>query len=98
MNKSSHKSSHKFRPAFTQAQLERMRELTLISDHIEDVQIRKIVAPLLAKISIGVTSPAYSISPESAKKSEDRDLAYRYENDLMSPEEVAEYESKILGV
>lgn len=67
-------------------------------NHPEAVSILKIVVPMLAKISVGAITPSYSISPESEKKRVDLELRARYNDGLMSPEEEAEYESKILGV
>jgi hypothetical protein len=98
----------KFRPVLTQEQITYLTHLCHISlttdnvkDHIDhqmSAQIRKVLVPLLAKIDVGAITPAYTISPESEAKREAGEARYRYENDLMSPEESSEYESKILGV
>lgn len=87
----------KYRPAFNAAQLTRLAQLTELSDHITDLQIKRIVVPLLAKISMGVTAPAYTPTPENIAKMEANDKAYRFNNDLMSPEESAAYEIELLG-
>ena len=91
-------SNSKYRPAFTLAHLARMRQLTELSDHIEDMQIKRIIVPLLAKISMGVTAPAYTPSPENvAKQDAIRELA-RYNNDEMTQDESTSYERDVLGI
>ena len=100
--------SIKFRPVLTQEQISYLATLchaSLTADNAKDFidqrmseSIRRVFVPLLAKIDVGAISPAYVISPESVAKREAGEARYRYENDLMSPEESSEYESKILGV
>ena len=89
--------THKYRPAFTSAQLARMATLVELSDHLEDLQIKRIVVPLLAKISYGTASPAYTPLPANiAKIDAARELA-RYNNDEMSEDESSIYERDVLG-
>lgn len=91
-------SNSKYRPAFTIAHLQRMRDLTEVSEHITDQQIRKIVAPLLAKISMGITAPAYTQSQEAIDKAAAIERTYRYNNNLMTDEETELYEIEVLGM
>lgn len=84
--------NHKYRPAFT------LEQLQSIAQSCPDAGVIKIVVPLLSKISMGFTSPAYTPSPENIAKQEAAVQHKRYENDEMSPEEAASYERDILGV
>lgn len=92
----------KFRPVLTISQLNYILDLTSHNpdkrDAGKDAELKKILVPLLAKINVGAITPSYSISPETEKKKVDLELRSRYNDGLMSPEEEAEYESKILGV
>jgi hypothetical protein len=94
-------STQKFRPVLTHSQLLYILDLTSHNpdkrDAGKDSEIQKVIIPMLAKISVGAITPAYSISPEAEQKRIESDLRKRYENDEMSPEEQADYESKILG-
>ena len=92
----------KFRPVLTISQLNYILDLTSHNpdkrDAGKDAELKKVIVPLLAKINVGAITPSYSISPETEKKKVDLELRARYNDGLMSPEEEAEYESKILGV
>ena len=94
----------KFRPVLTISQIDYLirmiREDTSEIEEHENMNqsILRVLVPFQAKISIGAVSASYSISPESEKKKVDLELRARYNDGLMSPEEEAEYESKILGV
>ena len=88
----------KFRPQFTVAQIKHIISLTGIHEDDFDVEIRKILIPMLAKIEVGAISPSYKLSETKIIKDAERSERERYENDLMTPEEMNAYENKILGV
>ena len=92
----------KFRPVLTISQISYILDLTSHNpdkrDAGKDAELKKVIVPLLAKINVGAITPSYSISPETEKKKIDLEMRARYNDGLMSPEEEAEYESKILGV
>lgn len=93
----------KYRPAFTLEQLTHLAS-ALQSDMDDPISksIVRILTPLLAKISNQLIEPAYTLAPPKLPKSSptiDIDSPqYRYENDLMLPDEQSEYESKLLGL
>ena len=97
-------ATQKFRPVLTAEQINHL--VTTLKDifpsqeseHEMNQSILRVLVPFQAKISIGAVSASYSISPESEKKKLDLELRARYNDGLMSPEEEAEYESKILGI
>lgn len=88
----------KFRPVLTSSQLTRISELVSQSSNPTDVEIKKIIVPMLAKISVGAIAPSYSISPESEQKRLDIEMRSRYNDGLMTPEEESRYEREILGI
>lgn len=88
----------KFRPVLTSVQLTRISELVSQSSNPTDVEIKKIIVPMLAKISVGAITPSYSISPESEQKRLDIEMRSRYNDGLMTPEEESRYEREILGI
>lgn len=88
----------KYRPAFTLTQLVRMADLVSQSEREDDIAIKRILVPLIAKVEVGAISPAYKLSEIHAAKQHEKSQRERYENDLMSPEESQEYESSVLGV
>ena len=101
MLNNSHNNPHpytKYRPAFTLTQLIRIADLVSQSTSDDDIAIKRILIPLIAKVEIGAISPAYKLSEIHAAKQHDKSQRERYENDLMSPEESQSYESFILGV
>lgn len=88
----------KFRPVLTLAQLTRIAELVSQSDHPIDIELKRIVVPMIAKVEVGAISPAYKLSETHARKQSESTRRQRYENDEMTPEESASYESEILGL
>lgn len=88
----------KFRPVLTSSQLTRISELVSQSSDPTDVEIKKIIVPMLAKISVGAITPSYSISPESEQKRLDIEMRNKYNDGLMTPEEESRYEREILGI
>lgn len=103
---SSHPHPHnlvKFRPVLTLEQIQHIISLTERPENMndEDVNLNKslkrVLVPMIAKIETGAINPAYKLSETKIIKDAERLERERYENDLMSPEESAEYELKILG-
>ena len=95
MNSHSHT---KFRPLLT---LEQITHITSIVSELSDpisVSIKRALIPLIAKIEVGAISPSYKLSQTKIIRDNDRIQRERYENDLMTPEESSEYETKILGI
>jgi len=88
----------KFRPVLTLAQIKHIVNLTGITESPEDISIRKVLIPILAKIEVGAINPAYKISEIQLIKNQEKSERERYENGLMSAQEEMDYESKILGV
>ena len=88
----------KFRPQFTVAQINYILGLTTKPANDMELSIRKILVPMLAKIEVGAINPSYKLSETKILKDAERNERERYENDLMSPEEMNAYENKILGV
>jgi hypothetical protein len=87
----------KFRPALTLGQIQHLTQNLNPESEIEK-SILKILVPLLAKIDLGVISPAYKLSETHAIKQLEIAKRNAYEQGLMSPEEEASYESEILGM
>jgi hypothetical protein len=58
----------------------------------------KTLVPIVAKIEVGAINPAYKLSETHAIKVAEKNERERYENNLMSPEEEADYEARILGL
>lgn len=103
-SKTSLSSQPKYRPAFTLEQITHIANV-LQSDMEDETSksIVRILVPLLAKISNEIIQPAYTLAPPKIEeKLVNRPTAqseqYRYENDLMSPQEQETYEAKILGL
>ena len=86
----------KFRPVLTLEQIEYIIH-QMDRSAPEAKSVLKVLIPLVAKIEIGAISPAYKLSEIHAIKQAETSERVRYENDLMTPEEEAEYESKIFG-
>jgi hypothetical protein len=103
----------KFRPVLTLEQIRHIVHLTKEDDIATDfgeleptgthqkhqnVSIRRVLIPLLAKVEVGAINPAYKLSETHALKQETAKQRQRYENDEMSAEEAAKYESEVLGL
>jgi hypothetical protein len=103
----------KFRPVLTLEQIKQIIYLTQEDDSFSDFagldpdsvntpeinkSIRRVLIPLLAKIEVGAINPAYKLSEIHAVKMAESAERQRYENDLMSPEEMLVYENKLLGI
>ena len=88
----------KFRPQFTLPQIKHILALTGINETPRDIEIRKILVPMVAKIEVGAINPSYKLSETKIIKDAERNERERYENDLKSQEEIVAYENKILGV
>jgi hypothetical protein len=88
----------KFRPVLTLEQIVRISDLVLQSTIPVDISIKRILVPMIAKVEVGAINPAYKLSEIHAAKMAEAEARRRYENDLMSPEEMVEYENRILGV
>ena len=102
--KSPQSQNVKYRPALT---LEQITHITnILQTDMEDELSKSIVrvfVPLLAKISNEIIQPSYVIKPPKPEtkvvhKASPHSEQYRYENDLMSPDEQDAYEAKILGL
>ena len=92
------KTDHlKFRPVLNLIQLTRIADLVSQSDSYVDKSIKKVIVPMISKIEVGAINPAYKLSETHALKLSEAEDRRRYENDLMSAEEAAAYELKILG-
>ena len=88
----------KFRPVLTLSQIRHIIELTGIHENPVDIELRKILIPMVAKIEVGAINPAYKLSETHAIKQAQIAERQRYENDLMTPEEESDYELKIMGL
>ena len=88
----------KFRPVLNIEQMTRIADLVSQSQSSLDLSIKRIVVVMLAKIEVGAINPAYRLSEIHAQKLSDLAMQRRYENDEMTPEEAAHYESTVLGV
>jgi hypothetical protein len=86
----------KFRPVLTLEQIEHIIH-SMDRSQPEAKSVLKVLIPLVAKIEVGAINPAYKLSETHLIKQTERSERERYENDLMSPEEETEYESKIFG-
>lgn len=106
-----HEVNHKltkFRPVLTLEQITYITALchaSLNNGNVSDVfdsdmsaSVKKVLVPMIAKVEVGAINPAYKLSETQIIKNAERSERMRYENDLMSPEEVVEYENKLLGV
>ena len=97
-------ATQKFRPVLTAEQIDYL--IRMIREDQSEIEshenmnqsILRVLVPFQAKISIGAVTPSYQISPESERKRIDLETRARYNDGLMTPEEEAEYEAKILGV
>ena len=87
----------KYRPSFNLEQIQHI--LSYMNDPSSplDLQIRKVLIPLVSKIEIGAVNPAYKLSDIHTEKVLRKAETLRYENNLMSPEEEATYERDVLG-
>lgn len=88
----------KFRPVLTLAQIKHIIQLTGITESPDDISVRKVLIPLVAKVEVGAISPAYKLSETHLIKQSEVAERQRYENNLMTQEEEAAYESKIMGL
>lgn len=90
----------KYRPALTYTQMEYIVSMCRCDDSQDVIasSILKILIPLMAKVEIGAINPAYKLSESHLIKQSQNLERQRYENDLMSPEEMIAYENKILGI
>ena len=90
----------KYRPALTYTQLEYLASMCRCDDSQDVIasSILKIIIPLMAKVEIGAVNPAYKLSESHIIKQSQNLERQRYENDLMSPEEMECYENKLLGI
>ena len=94
----------KFRPVFTLEQIQYITHLcgpigtTIEQDAEMEQSIRRVLIPMIAKIEVGAINPSYKLSEIHAAKMADAEQRKRYEEDRMSPEEMLEYENKLLGV
>lgn len=103
--KSSTSTSVKYRPAFTSHQIEHITSImqTDASYNLDPASVKtsqsivKILVPLISKIQNGLIAPSYQLSEKLVKAKEEKDAQYRYENDLMTPQEAEDYENKLLG-
>jgi predicted phosphoribosyltransferase len=62
-----------------------------------DLQVRKVLIPLLSKIEIGAISPSHKLSDTHTQKIVRKAETLRYEQGLMTPEEESAYERDVLG-
>lgn len=98
MNQTNHsKNLTKYRPLFTIEQMSHILSSMSGNDPIGKSVI-KVLVPMLAKVEVGAINPAYKLSETHAAKLAEASERQRYENNLMSPEEEAEYESKVMGI
>ena len=93
----------KFRPVLTLAQLRDIANMcreheAQIESYPNASAILKVVVPMIAKVEVGAISPAYKLSETKILKDAEIAERQRYENNLMSAEEEAEYESKVMGI
>lgn len=86
----------KYRPSFNMEQIQHIVSLTTSSEPL-DLQIRKVLIPLLSKIEIGAISPSYKLSDIHTQKVVRKAETLRYEQGLMTPEEESAYERDVLG-
>ena len=86
----------KYRPSFNMEQIQHIVSLTS-SEHPLNLQVRKVLIPLLSKIEIGAISPAYKLSDIHTQKVVRKAETLRYEQGLMTPQEESAYERDVLG-
>lgn len=86
----------KYRPSFNMEQIQHIVSLTS-TDSSLDLQVRKVLIPLLSKIEIGAISPSYKLSDTHTQKVIRKAETLRYEQGLMTPEEESAYERDVLG-
>lgn len=90
----------KYRPALTLTQMQYIINMCLTDDSQDTIasSIKKILVPLVAKVEIGAINPAYKLSETHLIRQSQNLERQRYENDLMSQEEMVAYENKLLGI
>ena len=88
----------KFRPVLSLPLLTRIADLVSQSDHPQDIEIKRVVVPMIAKVETGAISPAYKLSETHAQKQDELSKRRAYESGEMTPEQEAAYESDILGL
>jgi len=94
---SSSRNFVKFRPVLTLEQIQFIIS-SMPGNHDIGKSVIKVLVPMVAKIEVGAISPAYKLSETKILKDAEIAERQRYENNLMSPEEEAEYESKVMGI
>lgn len=87
----------KYRPSFNLEQIQHILSYTTDTSNPLDVQIRKVLIPLVSKIEIGAINPAYKITDLHTQKVIRKAETLRYEQNLMTPEEERDYERDVLG-
>jgi hypothetical protein len=94
----------KFRPVLTLQQITHIIELCQIdqagSDDSKSMShsIVKVLVPMKSKVEVGAINPAYKLSETHIQKQFEKSERERYESNLMSASEEAEYEAKIMGI
>jgi len=87
----------KFRPVLTLEQISYIISCMAGNNPVEKSIIKTLV-PMVAKIEVGAINPAYKLSEIQIFKNQERNDRERYENNIMSPQEEADYEAKVMGI